>query len=101
MVRTSRAWVAMVAVLSVIGVFVTIGCLLALRLEATGFGRPRDTGIRPAYAASLAVGAVAGLAVPVLVGLRFGDARPRTIAIAAVLAAGCAALAVVSILGMG
>jgi hypothetical protein len=48
----------------VVGVFIVLGCLLALRLEADGFGRPRDTGIRPGYVAALMIGATAGVVIP-------------------------------------
>jgi hypothetical protein len=54
--------VAVCGALVVVGVFVTLGCLLALYLELEGFGTPPMP--RQLYLASLAFGAVAGLAVP-------------------------------------
>lgn len=48
----------------VVGVFVTLGCLLAGYLELEGLGHPRETNPRPLYMAALAFGASAGLVVP-------------------------------------
>jgi hypothetical protein len=51
-------------VLSIVGVLVTLGCLLALYLESSGLGAPRDTGMRPGYTTLLIAGAGAGILVP-------------------------------------
>ena len=67
------------AALVVVGVLVTLGCLLALYLELEGFGTPPMP--RQLYLASLAFGAVAGVAVPggaCLVLLR-GSSRPGAV----------------------
>jgi len=54
-------WLAC-GVLVIVGVFVTLGCLLAGYLELGGFGTPPMP--RPLYLAALVFGAVAGLVVP-------------------------------------
>ena len=55
------AWLVCAA-LVVVGVLMTLGCLLALYLELEGFGTPSMP--RQLYLALLAFGAVAGVAVP-------------------------------------
>ena len=51
-------------ILGITGVLVTLGCLLAIYLESTGLGAPRDAGLRPGYTALLVAGAGAGVLVP-------------------------------------
>jgi hypothetical protein len=80
-----------------VGVFVVLGCLLALRLEADGFGRPRDTGMRPGYVAALTIGATAGVVVPTGICLALLKGSRRLVAIVA----GAAAIVVaVSLFGV-
>lgn len=83
--------------LVVVGAFVVLSCLLALWLEADGFGRPRDTSARPGYVASLIVGIAAAIVVPAVV-CRMLLVRWRG-AVYAVSAA-VASLAAVAILGI-
>ena len=45
-----------------VGALTIVGCLLAMRLEVVGLGRPRDSGIRLGYVAALTFGVVAGIA---------------------------------------
>lgn len=80
--------------LAVAGTAIVLGCLLALRLEAQGFGRPRDTGMRPGYVLALAIGAAAGVAVPTVasVFLLQGRARPILLAAAVVTVLVCVLL---------
>jgi hypothetical protein len=79
--RTVLCLVAVVA-----GVFVVLGCLLALRLEATGFSRPSDVAIRPSYVALLVVGAFAGVIVPAAVCAVLLRQRRQVITIGATIA---------------
>lgn len=82
---------------AVLGALVVAGCLLALLLEAQGFGRERDTPVRLGYVLLLAAGAIAGVVVPAVVCLRLLDGAQRTV----YAVAGVAALAVtVVILGI-
>ena len=70
-----------------VGVFVVLGCLLALRLEADGFGRPRDTGMRPGYLAALMIGATAGVVVPTGICLALLKGSRRLVAVVGGVAA--------------
>jgi hypothetical protein len=71
----------------VVGVFVVLSCLVELRLEAIGFGRPRDTGIRPGYISALVIGATAGVVVPTGVCLALLKGSRRLVAVVAGAAA--------------
>lgn len=79
------------------GAFAVAGCLLALRLEADGFGRPRDTGLRPGYVISLIGGTAAGVIVPTVVCRWLLDGRRRWLY---VVASGAALIVAVAVLGV-
>jgi len=85
--------VAGCAVLALAGGFATVGCLLALYLELTGFGTPTEEQWGGAYTASLVAGAAAGLLLPAYLARLLTRRRYR--AAAATLAAVIAATAVV------
>lgn len=70
----------LVVVLTVVGVFVTLGCLLAVRLELDGFGRPRDTAAGEGYLALLWLGAGLGIAVPAVTAWFTLPGRARLVA---------------------
>jgi hypothetical protein len=53
-----------IVIVAVVGTVVTIGCLLAIRLEVIGLGAPRDTDPRAGYIAVLVTGAAAGVLIP-------------------------------------
>ena len=80
-----------------VGVFVVLGCLLALGLEADGFGRPRDTGMRPGYVAVLIIGATAGIVVPTGICLALLKGSRRLVA---VVAGAAAIIVAVSLFGV-
>jgi hypothetical protein len=87
-------------VFCIVGVLITLGCLLALYLESTGLGAPRDAGMRPGYTTLLIAGAAAGILVPAIVSFVVLRASGRVImAIAAVTTVilGIAILGIVSI----
>lgn len=84
-----------------VGVFVVGGCLLSLYFEVVGFGRPRDTGIRPGVVAPLVVGVAAGVLVPVGVCAWVADGNWRTVAIVGLVVAVVTAALMVGILGLG
>jgi hypothetical protein len=81
----------------VVGVFVVLVCLLELRLEAIGLGRPRDTGIRPGYMVALAIGAIAGVVVPTAICLALLKGSRRLVA---VVAGAAAVVVAVSLFGV-
>lgn len=81
------------AVPALAGIFVTVGCLLALYLELTGFGSSPDEKLPGAYTASLVVGAAAGLLLPAYLARLVVHGRSRVAA--GTLAASIAATAVV------
>lgn len=86
--------------LGIAGVFVTLGCLLAIYLEASGLGAaPRDGGMRPGYAVMLIFGAGAGILVPAAACRTALRASQRRIAVGAALAAAVVAIAMLGILG--
>lgn len=88
-------------VTAAVGVFVVGGCLLSLYFEVVGFGRPRDTGIRPGVVAPLVIGAAAGVLVPVAVCVRAAGGSWRPFAFVALVVAVAAAVLMVGILGLG
>ena len=51
-----------------LGTLAAFGCLLAALFEVDGFGGPRDQGPRPGYLIVLALGFVASVLIPVLLG---------------------------------
>jgi len=84
----------------IVGVLITLGCLLALYLESTGLGAPRDAGMRPGYTTLLIAGAAVGILVPAIVSFVVLRASGRVImAIAAVTTVilGIAILGIVSV----
>lgn len=83
----------------VTGTFVVLGCLLALKLEADGFGRPRDTDVRSSYVAALVAGAAAGVAVPGLLCLGLLKGSRRTVRVGLVLASALVTLSILAVLG--
>ena len=66
----SHAWAVAAIGSALLGVATAAACLLAIRLELTGLGRPRDTAPRLAYLLLLATGLVGSLGVPALVAWR-------------------------------
>jgi hypothetical protein len=84
-----------------VGVFVVGGCLLSLYFEVVGFGRPRDTGIRPGVVAPLVVGVAVGVLVPAAVCVWVAGGRRRTIVILALVIAIVTAVLMAGVLGMG
>ena len=84
-----------------VGAFTVVGCLLAMRLEVLGLGRPRDSGIGLGYMAALAFGVVAGIAGPAVLTARlFPSGRPLVAAAAAGVSV-LSGLAMVALLGLG
>ncbi|HUQ40232.1 MAG TPA: hypothetical protein VM030_08755 [Acidimicrobiales bacterium] len=84
-----------VAGLVAAGALTTIGCVVALVFERDGFGRPRDAQVRPFYVVLLAVGAAAGVVVPIVVGrMLLGAGRDRLL-----IALGAAGVLAALILG--
>lgn len=94
-----RVFVCVVTV--AVGVFVVGGCLLSLYFEVVGFGRPRDTGIRPGVVTPLVIGVAAGVLVPVAVCVQAAGGSWRTFAFVALVVAVAAAVLMVGILGLG
>lgn len=84
-----------------VGVFVVGGCLLSFYREAVGFGRPRDSGIRPGVVAPLLVGVAAGILLPTAGCVWAASRSRRTIVIVALTVAASAAALIVGILGLG
>ena len=84
---------------AVAGALATLGCVLALYVESSGLGSPRDTGMRPGYSALLIGGAVAGIALPAAVCFTVLRGSRRVVVVVAVLAAIAVALAVLRITG--
>jgi hypothetical protein len=84
-------------VLSIVGVLVTLGCLLALYLESTGLGAPRDTGMRPGYTTLLIAGAGAGILVPAAVCFTVLRTSHCLIVVVAVVAVVVVAVAILGI----
>ncbi|MBG6182756.1 hypothetical protein IWX65_000689 [Arthrobacter sp. CAN_A214] len=84
--------------LSIAGVLVTLGCLLAIYLESTGLGAPRDAGLRPGYTALLIAGAGAGVLVPAGACFAFLHTFHRLTVVVGALAAVVVAAAVLGML---
>lgn len=86
--------------LSIAGALTTLGCLLAIYLEASGFGAaPRDGVVRPAYTTALIAGAIAGILVPAAVCFALlRSSRRRLIVVVAVSAVIILALAIMGII---
>lgn len=84
--------------LAMTGLFVAVGCLLALYLDLIGSAGPTEEELSGVYTASLLVGAAAGLLLPAYLARLVVRGRYRTAAgtLAAVIAASAAA---VSLLG--
>jgi hypothetical protein len=80
-------------VLALAGIFATVGCLLALYLELTGFSTSPEEKPRGAYTASLMIGAAAGLLLPAYLARLMVHGRYRVAA--GTLAAAITATAVV------
>ncbi|WP_155853022.1 hypothetical protein [Arthrobacter sp. H14] len=98
--RSSSAAIAGCVAVGVAGTLVTLGCLLAIYLESSGLGAPRDSGMRPGYTALLIVGALAGVLVPAAACFTFlAVSRPIIVGVAAV-GAGIVAVAVLGITGL-
>ena len=83
-----------------VGAFTVVGCLLAMRLEVVGLGRPRDSGIRLGYMAALAFGVAAGIAGPAVLAARLIPSRRRLVAAAAVGVSVLSGLSMVALLGL-
>ena len=49
---------------AMLGAAIVAGCLLAIKLELSGLGRPRDTAPRPGYLLLLAMGIAGSLVIP-------------------------------------
>ena len=84
-----------------VGAFTIVGCLLAMRLEVVGLGRPRDSGIRLGYMAALAFGVVAGIAGPAVLTARLIPSWRRLVAAAALGVSVLSGLTMVALLGLG
>jgi hypothetical protein len=84
-----------------VGAFTIVGCLLAMRLEVEGLGRPRDIGIRLGYMAALAFGVVAGIAGPAVLTARLIPSRRRLVAAAALGVSVLSGLTMVALFGLG
>ena len=83
-----------------VGAFTVVGCLLAMRLEVTGLGRPSDSGIRPFYIVALAFGVVAGIAGPAVLTTRLLPSSRRPVVAAALAVSVLSVLTVVALLGL-
>ncbi|MEC5197913.1 hypothetical protein RCH21_000121 [Arthrobacter sp. PL16] len=86
-------------ILSVTGVLITLSCLLAIYLESTGLGSPRDAGLRPGYTALLVVGAGAGVLVPVGACFALLRTSHRLTVVVGALAAVVVAAAILGMMG--
>ena len=78
--------VALVVAACAAGAFAALGCALALHFELSGFGRSRDSGVRPLYTAALLAGIVASFAVPALVWRALAPRSAPSVAVVALLA---------------
>ena len=83
-----------------VGAFTVVGCLLAMRLEVVGLGRPRDSGIRLGYMAALAFGVVAGIAGPAVLTAGLIPSGRRLVAAAALGVSVLSVLTMVALLGL-
>lgn len=99
-----RSWPMMlagllvVAVLTLVGAFVTIGCLLAIMFELDAKWRPTD-GPRIGYLVLLGGGASLGIAVPVASGLML--LRSRRVKVVALVLGLFAAVGAIASMGLG
>jgi hypothetical protein len=84
-----------------VGAFTVVGCLLAMRLEVVGLGRPTDSGIRLGYMFAMAVGVAAGIAGPAVLTARLIPSRRRLVAAAALGLSVLSGLTMVALLGLG
>jgi hypothetical protein len=84
-----------------VGMLVVGGCLLSIYFEVVGFGRPRDTGVRPGVVAPLVVGVAAGVLVPAGVCVWAAGRNRRLVTIVALVVAVVTAVLMVGILGLG
>ncbi|MBG6182766.1 hypothetical protein IWX65_000699 [Arthrobacter sp. CAN_A214] len=85
--------------LSITGALVMLGCVLAIYLESTGLGAPRDAGMRPGYTTMLITIAMAGILVPAAVCFAVLRTAQRLIVRVTALAAVIIAIAIVGIVG--
>lgn len=60
----TRGWAAAAITSALLGSAIVAACLLAIRLELTGLGRPRDTSPRVGYLLLLALGVVGSVGLP-------------------------------------
>lgn len=88
---------AVVVSTALLGALLGVGCVLAALFELQGFGTPRDTEPRRWYLASLGVGLVLCVAVPL--GL-WRLLLPQTAPAARWLAPAAAAVVVLAVLGV-
>ena len=84
--------------LAVVGVCVTIACLVSMHLEVIGFGEPPDAEPRADYIAWLIAGAAAGILIPAATSFFLLRSGQRIIVIIAALAI---LLTTIVLLGMG
>ena len=84
-----------------VGVFVVGGSLLSIYLEVVGFGRPRDSGIRPGNVAPLVVGVAAGVLVPAAVCAWAIAGGWRALVIPVLVVTTVTAALMIGIVGMG
>ena len=59
-----RIWAAVAVGGALVGAACLVGCLLAIRLELDGLGRPRDSAPRVGYLALLWAGVAASVVIP-------------------------------------
>jgi hypothetical protein len=85
------------AVLSATGVFITLGCLLAIYIESSGGFLGSTEG--PGYMASLIIGALAGVVVPAVVCVALLRTSQRLIVGLAALVTAVVTVAMLGILG--
>lgn len=85
------------AVLSATGVFITLGCLLAIYIESSGgfFGTTEG----PGYMASVIAGALAGIVVPAVVCVALLRTAQRLIVVLAAVVTVVVAVAMLGIMG--
>lgn len=65
-----HAWAVAAIGSALLGAAIVAACLLAIRLELTGLGRPRDTAPRLGYLLLLVMGVAGSLGVPAWVAWR-------------------------------
>ncbi|MFZ1409898.1 MAG: hypothetical protein WAS07_00400 [Micropruina sp.] len=60
----TRGWGAAAIASALVGSAIVAACLLAVQLELTGLGRPRDTSPRLGYLLLLALGVAGSVSIP-------------------------------------